>query len=148
MKARVAALEEGRGDVLLYDQKMDRASKDRLLGTAPRVGADAGGLGLDHHSQEVLWLFVRDKLKAEQESGEHPCSPSFAPAGGWGRGWDLGAGSRGRGTGLAIPSDCWERRPGGPVRRLPQVTQPAPLGVWVLVPTTAHLVCVRVCACM
>lgn len=81
LKARVAALEQGRGDVLLYDQKMDRANKDRLLGTGPRVGADAGGLGLDHHSQEVLWLFVRDKLKAEQESGELHCSPSFAPVG-------------------------------------------------------------------
>lgn len=101
----MAELEQSRSGVLLYDEKMERSNKDRLQGAAPGVGADLGKLGLDGHSQEALWLFVRGKLMAEQENGEH----------GWGQGEGCPAScassvlSRvlGGGTSLVSPSDCW-----------------------------------------
>lgn len=102
----MAALEQSRGGVLLYKDTVERASKDRLQGAAPGAGAGAGKMGLDGHSQEELWLFVRDRLMAEQESGERGAGQSP----GLPRSWLL-VGSRpgaGRGTGIAIPSDCGE----------------------------------------
>lgn len=62
-------LEQSRSGELQLE-KMDRSSKDRLQGVAPGVGTGLGKSGLDGHSQEVLWLFVRDKLMTEQENGE------------------------------------------------------------------------------
>lgn len=79
LKARVDELERTRSSVELYKEKMaERSSKDRLQGAAPGAGADLGKYGLDGHSQEVLWLFVRDKLMTEQENGEPAASCSSA----------------------------------------------------------------------
>lgn len=106
LKARVAELEQSRSGVLLYDEKVERSNKDRLQGAAPGVGADLGKLGLDGHGQEALWLFLKGKLMAEQESGEYgagqgeglpgSCAPSIL------------CGILGVGTSIVIPSDCWE----------------------------------------
>lgn len=69
LKARVHELEQTRSGELQLE-KMDRSSKDRLQGAAPGAGTGLGKSGLDGHSQEALWLFMRDKLMMEQENGE------------------------------------------------------------------------------
>lgn len=66
----MAELEQSRSNVLLFKEEMQRANKDWLQGEAPSVEA-GGKLGLDGHQQEELWLFVRNRLMAEQENGEH-----------------------------------------------------------------------------
>lgn len=97
LKARVDELERTRSSVELYKEKMaERSSKDRLQGAAPGAGVDLGKYGLDGHSQEVLWLFVRDKLMTEQENGE-PAQGEGRPAPAscsWACGW-CGAGPQG-----------------------------------------------------
>lgn len=79
LKARVDELERTRSSVELYDEKMaERGSKDWLQGAAPGPGEGLEKSDLDGHGQEVLWLFVRDKLMREQENGEATTSCSFA----------------------------------------------------------------------
>lgn len=71
LKARVDELEKVRSSVLLYSKKMERTSQDSVQGVAPRLGEGVGKSGLDGYSQEDLWQFMRGKLMAEQENGEH-----------------------------------------------------------------------------
>ena len=74
LKARVDELEKVRSSVLLYNEKMERSSQDSVPGVAPRLGEGVGKSGLDGYSQEDLWQFMRGKLMAEQENGEHIAS--------------------------------------------------------------------------
>lgn len=146
LKARVDELERTRSSVELYKEKMaERSSKDRLQGAAPGAGVDLGKYGLDGHSQEVLWLFVRDKLMTEQENGEPAagrraaCS-HFLLLGLWvAQRWPTGV----------SPSSALGplHRPGredqyhqpilllgnGDLRDLPEITQPARFRIWPLV---------------
>lgn len=80
LKARVDELEKTR--VHYSEDKIERSSKDRLLSEAPGLGPALGKAELDGRSQEVIWLFVRDKLMKEQENGEsrpetRPASPEL-----------------------------------------------------------------------
>lgn len=77
LKARVDELEKIR--VQYSEDKMERVSKDRLLSEAPGLGPGVGKAELDGRSQEVIWLFVRDKLMKEQENGKS--RPETRPAG-------------------------------------------------------------------
>lgn len=133
----------------LYNEKMaERSSKDRLQGAAPGPGMGLGKAGLDGHSQEVLWLFVKDKLMAEQENGEpaagqrvarshflllclcvERCLPqgSVTPSA-----LSLlhSPGREGGRTRILSPFYCWETETW---RDWPEITQPAHLRVWLLV---------------
>lgn len=80
LKARVEELEKTR--VQYFEDKTERSSKDRLLGDVPGMGPGLGKVGLDGHSQEAIWLFIRNKLMTEQENGERrpetrPTSPEL-----------------------------------------------------------------------
>lgn len=148
LKARVDELERTRSSVELYKEKMaERSSKDRLQGAAPGAGADLGKYGLDGHSQEVLWLFVRDKLMTEQENGE----PAAGRRAACSRFLLLGLWVVRQGPTGVSPSSALAlgplHRPGredqyrqpilplgnGDLRDLPEITQPARFRIWPLV---------------
>lgn len=80
LKARVDELERIRSGVSQYEEEMaKRTNQERLQGLAPGGGGGWGTSGLDGHSQEALWLFVRNKLMTEQENGEHIAGQRAGP---------------------------------------------------------------------
>lgn len=80
LKARVDELERIRSGVSQYEEELiKRSNQERLQGLAPSAGGGLGTSGLDGHSQEALWLFVRNKLMTEQENGEHSHGKGPAP---------------------------------------------------------------------
>lgn len=66
LKARVDELEQIRSRMVDYE-RIQKSNKELLQDMAPRVDKSQ----LDSHSQEALWLFLREKLMMEQENGEH-----------------------------------------------------------------------------
>ena len=70
LKARVEELEKMRGR-LSYNEKMERSSQDSVQGAAPRLGEGLGKSELDDYNLEDVWQFMKVRLMAEQENGEH-----------------------------------------------------------------------------
>lgn len=70
LKARVEELEKMRGR-LSYNEKMERSSQDSVQGVAPRLGEGLGKSELDDYNLEDVWQFMKVRLMAEQENGEH-----------------------------------------------------------------------------
>ena len=56
---------------LSYNEKMERSSQDSVQGVAPRLGEGLGKSELDDYNPEDVWQFMKVRLMAEQENGEH-----------------------------------------------------------------------------